>query len=193
MAIIGTSKNMEISAMKIGGIDPGKNGACVVLDDSSNSAWQFRFKYRNDEMLVFDWCNFVRKVQPDIFVIEELSAGRGDVRSGKWAPSTMFKLGLVYGQAIAAVALTGVPYYMARPVRWQKRVCDVADVNRKGRTAKESSGDAYANLFPHAPIPVSTRNGSPCAPNHNIVDALLIATMGVLEYGNGNINPWVFE
>ena len=56
--------------------------------------------------------------------------------------------------------------------------------------AKEKSMIAYKQLFPHGPIPHGPRGG---AIDHNIMDALLVGTYGILKYSKTEILPWVFD
>lgn len=173
--------------MKIGGVDPGRAGIGLVIDTVANKLWFHKFKYDDEFNLELGgWFNFIQRTNPSIIFIERV-AGHGGSKTGgiKWSPATLFKLGDSFGQIRAAVAMTGKPFRLVSPRKWQNKMHDGID----GKTAKDKSMTAYNQLFPNGPIP--TRKG--CKPNNNIVDALIIAAYGHGELNGDKIGPLKYE
>jgi len=173
--------------MIIGGVDPGRTGVGLVIDTVANKLWFHKFKFDDDNnMELGGWFNFIHRTNPSIIFIERV-AGHGGSKSGgiKWSPATLFKLGDAFGQIRAAVAMTGKPFRLVSPRKWQKKMHDGID----GPTAKAKSMALYDQMFPNGPIP--SRNG--CKPNNNVVDALIIAAYGHGELNDGKIGTLEYE
>lgn len=168
--------------MRIAAIDPGKTGICVCLDTESGDGFIHKFKFNDENAIDLGrWFHFVGLTNPEMFILERVA---GHAKSGSWSPSTLFKLGFSAGQINAAVAMTGKPFRLVAPIKWQKFI----HVGIEADSAKQKSMIAYRQFAPHNPIPQKGKN-----PNHNIVDAFLIAMFGVLTIANGVNKKWVLK
>jgi hypothetical protein len=160
--------------MKICGIDSGKSGAMVCLNDQNSQAIYARFKF--DKQNILDakaMSQFLYEMDPDMVVMEKVSG-----RSGHGATQT-FNWGFIVGQQ-TLIALEHAVKFVT-PQAWQK-ICH-AGVS-PSLTAKERSMVAFNNTNPNNPL------GS--KPNHNVVDAFLIALYGVEMWGT-MATYWTFE
>lgn len=165
--------------MRIAGTDPGKTGICICLDTDTSQGFIHKFQYNDDNGLDLGrWFAFIQQTDPQLIFLERVS---GHAKSGSWSPSTLFKLGFSAGQINAAVAMTGKPFRLVSPQKWQKFI----HVGIEGESAKDKSMTAYRQFAPHNPIPQKGKN-----PNHNIVDAFLIAMFGILNTPNGENRKW---
>lgn len=171
--------------MRIAAIDPGKNGRCVVVWAGHEMAWEHKFRWTDDGNLdLGGWFKFTTIVCPSIIFIEQVAGHHRSGGTTRWSPSTLFKLGDVFGQIRAAAAMTGKPCRFVSPQKWQKHIHS----GITGDTAKQKTETAYSKFYPSNPIPA--RNG--CKPNHNTVDALMIATWACFEL-KMEINQWRFQ
>jgi len=166
--------------MIIAGIDPGKEGYCVALDILTKTIWKYPINFDRNGILNLDEFEneFFGKIKPDLIILEKVM-GRGG-----WGATQTFSMGLSYGQIHLATKKIGVPYRLVIPQTWQKLIFE--GITQK-LPAKIKANLAYRQLFPNDPIP--NLRGSKNK-NENIVDALLIATYGIMKYGDGNFLPF---
>lgn len=172
---VGASKRYGV----VVGIDPGSEGYAVALSlytDQARVARIVSTKYRH--IPVVDLSGIARRIKvPAVCWIEGVR-GRGG-----WSATSNFSFGAYAGGA-ASVALTyGWDLRSATPQEWQAGV----HIPAPGK-AKERSLATYHSLYRHDPLPRKRGGGL----DHNAVDALLIATYGVLCLGMP-IRRWVFK
>lgn len=167
--------------MRLLGVDPGKNGAAVVLDTKEPLGWFYKFRFHFDGLLdkeSFKW--FVEDHHIDMILLEKVQ-GRGN-----WAATNNFNFGAVFGQTWLAVSCLKKPYLLVRPQQWQKKIHEGIE----GKLSpKEKSACAYRNLFPHKPLPAGPRGGGV---HDGVLDALLIAYYGVIKQKK-QLLPWIIE
>jgi Holliday junction resolvasome RuvABC endonuclease subunit len=134
------------------GIDPGANGALVVLvnDRDSDDLFSMPFsKYtERDIVLAIDhlphapkWCCFIEKVHA----------------MPKQGVSSTFKFGRSYGVMIGILTALGIPYREVTPQTWQKAMSCLSKGDKNVTKA------AAQKLFPSVKV------------THANADALLIA------------------
>lgn len=162
--------------MKIAGIDPGANGALVILDGSKT---EYHLFPKVGGKLSYD--DTVRKVvellkKVDFVFIEEVHGIKGS------ASKATFAFGYTCGALRAAIILSGKPYEMVTPQTWQKRIWTNPDyvykkdrAGRKQNDTKATALNAAKRLYPKDNFIVGKRAEKP---HDGIVDALLIATHG---------------
>lgn len=180
-----TPKAPEIPPRVVLGFDPGTSAACVALSLVTDSArfWRIRPK-RLDGFPVMDLALMARtfKVPPVAFVEHLQGRGRG------WSATANFSLGAMCGGVVTSMRQYGWDVRLVRPQAWQKVVHQFAGQQPGNGTAKERSLAAYRTLFPDEPLPLNQVGD----PEHNTIDALLIAFYGVLSLG---VEPreWIFN
>ncbi len=107
-------------------------------------------------------------------------------RRGSGATQT-FGFGFACGELNAILrywaSLRKVAMHYVTPQAWQKGFHAGMP---ESLTAKEKSMLAYDRLFPHHPGRLSAAR----ATDDNVVDALLLATHGVLRFGHGGLRRW---
>jgi len=168
--------------MIISGIDPGKTGYCVVVDDQTNKSWKHQFKFDAQGLLnEIEFKKFFSICNPDLIILEKVHGRDG------WGAQQTFSMGMAFGQIHMAVRNMKIPYRLVSPVIWQKKIFEGITEKLK---PKVKADIAYKQLFPTDPVP-NKRNSE--KKNDNLVDALLIASFGVFTYGNGFVRPWVFR
>jgi len=165
--------------MRIAGIDPGKKGVVVALDSDGGGMRIHKLGFDSAGTLVWDWFyKFTKDADINLFIVER-PRGRG----GFTATST-FALGEVCGQVRQVVAQTQIPWRHVDPKVWQEVIHKGIPANR---SPKIKSQAAYEQLYPHKPLPLTPRSKKT---DDNLIDALLIATYGVLKYGGGKLQRW---
>lgn len=146
----------------IGGIDPGKRGAIVLL--SPNACMKFLL----ENMTYVMFKKIMEEAKPDHIYLE-----KAQVMGGENARA-MFSYGTGYGKLIGWIDSLFIPYTLVAPVTW-------TTVMHKGCTGidpKKKSLQAAQRLFPLIDLRATER----CKNAHDgFVDALLIA-----EYGRRN-------
>lgn len=170
--------------MRIAGADPGKLGVITVLSADSAHGWYHPLNYNKAGYLDVGrvWW-FLQTSKPDVLILEKVQ-GRG----GMGATQT-FNFGFACGELNALLRCyadqgncLGLKY--ASPQEWQKVIHEGIGGKLK---PKERTELAYERLFPHKPIPTGPKGGKI---NDNVVDALMLATYGVLKLGGGVLRPW---
>lgn len=167
--------------MRIAGVDPGKKGAIVVVSCDAPEGFFYRLKYNKAKHLDDDLLRFLEQAAPDQIVLEKVQ-GRG----GFNATST-FNFGFACGELNALLrywaSVRSASMHYVAPQTWQK-VCHegIAD----GLNPKERSAVAYERLFPHSPGKTPKQKRT----DDNVIDALLLATYGVIRFGGGLLRRW---
>jgi len=165
-----------VGANLILGIDPGKDGAFVVIDE-------------NGTMLYFKVMPLGPDDQPHYEGIKEVLM---EINKAHYIPLAYLERAMPmamgakhafnYGRGFAALEIAlrevGIPYSMLEPSKWTKDIFQGIDSNLK---AKAQASIAVSRLFPeeHKKIPTSPRSKKM---HDGIIDALLMA-----EYGRRQI------
>jgi len=166
--------------MIIVGIDPGKKGYCVLIDTSSTTMEKAPIEFDKAGMLdEAKLVSFLDSRQVNMILIEKVGGRVG------WGASQVFNFGFGYGQIRQVVAR--YPHTLVPAQTWQKVIH--AGISPK-LPAKERSLLAYKQLYPNGPIQLE---GKQSKLNDNLIDALLIATYGVLKFDRCCIRPWQFS
>lgn len=159
------------------GIDPGQEGAFVLLHESKHIE-QFRkmaiiklrdkkgkVKIHYDVLSIISFIKSVKKLCPNTHVFLEKSQsapGQGVV--------SMFSTGYGFGLLVGIIASAGLDYTLVAPKDWKD------DMMRGLPREKLASVVAASRLFPQC-LPMLQRPESKF-PDHNMADALLIAEWG---------------
>ena len=155
------------------------------MDATTQIARQFELVFDKAGDLDFrSFVNWVCGELPDLILLETPAVGSHDK---KWGNLQIFNMGDVFGQVKSAVRLSGRPTRYLKPSQWQKKMYE--GILQKV-PAKEKAVIAYKQLYPNEPIPLPNNRKKP---HDGVLDALLIATYGVLEYGGGKLLQWRFE
>lgn len=163
--------------MKIGGIDPGREGFITVLDTKSNRGWIMKMRYCDKKILIHDDLKKLPKV--DFFYLESVR-GRGG-----WSATATFGLGSYYGQIAMALRFLGYDFIGVEPKTWVSSFD-----NSKGKS-KERTLQSFLRFFPHEPItPRIVKNKHQY--NNNLIDSIMISVYGVVQKGC-SIKRWRFE
>jgi len=166
--------------MLIGGIDPGKRGAIVIVDTESTKGWFTKLEYDDEGILTTPLKTLCKDVQS--FTIECIH-GRGG-----WGAKQNFMMGFYYGQLLNAVKATKKPYQMIIPRDWTAIMHADIEVPKK-TTAKEKSVLAYLKYFPHDPIGYSRGKKTY---HDGVIDAFLIVAATVIRQ-NRKLRKWHFD
>ena len=170
--------------MRIIGIDPGKTGYIVEIDN---------MKYANEYIIptlsaskktakrdynVSDLWSVIKVACEGVslVVIEKQQA-----RPAPEGRGSIFSTGRGFGLVEGMVAAMGVPYIMPHPKTWQKVMLrDIPGTNTKSRSIIAAS-----RLFPN----VSLKRTERCRkPDHNKADAILLAVYGAKYMQEGQNN-----
>lgn len=155
------------------GIDPGKQGAFVVIDENSNVVEKFGTPLVGKE---YDRSAIVSILKK--YPYERVGLENPDVifGIGKSAVASLSHcVGLIEGMMIGI----GVPHIMIKPKEWQKECWKHIKVQKKadGKTndTKATSIIAAVNLWPKEDFKIT--NSGNASKNHNegMVDAVLVA------------------
>lgn len=164
--------------MIICGIDPGKNGAIVFLNDKLEFVnWDIMPIKENekevDSKVLGDLLN---EYKPNIVYLEKLQpifgAGKG----------SMFQMARHYQAVISTLDLLGIPYKLIRAASWQQAVFHEANVpelrkptkvhQRPKRDTKAMAYRAFKELYPSVGFRVTDKTKKD---HDGAVDAILIA------------------
>jgi len=166
--------------MRIAGIDPGSNGALVIIDKDVVECHTF---VKVGGKLSYD--ETVRQVvqllkTADFAFIEEVHGIKGS------ASKATFAFGYTCGALRAAIIMANTPYEMVTPQTWQKQVWTNPDyvykkskTDRKQNDTKATSLNCAKRLLPNETFIV----GKGQIPHDGIVDAALIAIYGQRKLG----------
>tara|TARA_Y100001938_G_scaffold23796_1_gene31131 strand:- start:5543 stop:6106 length:564 start_codon:yes stop_codon:yes gene_type:complete len=122
------------------GIDPGKNGAVVIIsDDGFESAFLFRRCVYNNDWQAGELVEVLRKVADfnPTTVLEKQHAKRGQ------GLSSTFTTGFGYGLLIAAASCSGIEFEIFYSKKWQAVLAE-----EKGENSKEKALDLAYKTFP---------------------------------------------
>lgn len=155
------------------GIDPGKQGAFVVIDENSNVVEKFGTPLVGKEYDRSAIISILKK-----YPYERVGLENPDVIFGvgkSVVASLSHCVGLIEGMMIGI----GVPHIMIKPKEWQKECWKHIKVQKKsdGKTndTKATSIIAAVNLWPKEDFKIT--NSGNASKNHNegMVDAVLVA------------------
>jgi hypothetical protein len=155
--------------MRIAGIDPGANGALVILDNNKIETYTFPKVggKLSIDLMVRQLVGVLKTV--DKVYIEEVHGIKGS------ASKATFSFGYTCGAIRAAAVIAGVPYEMVQPKKWQKECWVTSDyvyksskTGRKQNNTKATSMNCALRLFPKESWG-----------HDGIVDAALIAYYGI--------------
>jgi hypothetical protein len=169
--------------MKVAGIDPGRKGCLVVVDTATTKGHAYKLAYdKAGHLDCVGLVEFLTLAKPGALIIEKVSGFRGS------GATQTFSFGFACGELNAVVTSWASHYHASLvyvlPQSWQK-VVHVGTPQKE--TAKDKSLLAYKRLFPHQPFARGAKGGKV---DDNLVDALLIATYGVLKIANSTIRLW---
>lgn len=155
--------------MIVGGIDPGKSGAIVVLDGkrivhSSKTPVISVGKGSKREYDPNEMMNVLSSFDFDLVIIEKQQA------MPKQGVSSTFSTGYGYGLWIGILAASGIPYEEVRPAAWSKSM--LAGASGKGKGAHIL---AAKRIFPGINLKKSARSR---VDDDGIADAALLAMYG---------------
>lgn len=167
--------------MQVAGIDPGKKGAILVVSTVSEKAYGYKLRYdKAGHLDTASLRTFLKGTSPSILILEKVQ-GRG----GSGATQT-FNFGFACGELNATLRSwqeTASMYYV-QPQIWQKILHQGVDTKLD---AKSRSFVAYRRLFPQGPIAAGPKGGKA---DDNLIDALLLASYGVLTFARSHLRPW---
>lgn len=151
------------------GIDPGKDSfICAITDDLVSF---YRIPMIGDEIDLRALNDVFRGLsQPNYAVIEDVHSVFGS------SAKSNFEFGRCVGMLEAFLVSSNIPYTKIQPKKWQKQMWEgiPIQVTSEGKTdTKATSLLAAQRLYPNVDMRKSERAKKP---DHNKVDALLIAT-----------------
>lgn len=166
--------------MKVVGIDPGKRGALVWLDDNGASG-TLLMPLRGKDSKEVDGeaiAQWLLGVEPDLVVLERLGARNTFDRNGKpiRKPGNEFRLATGYGVVTGAVQAMGLPLLRPLPMLWKPAV-----LGSRG-TDKQAAIDYCVAEHPG----VDLSPGRLRVPHDGIADALCLAVYGLTKGRNYN-------
>lgn len=162
------------------GIDPGQGSFLFVIGDGYHESYQIPTD--KDGVNIKELALVFRRL-PSIkhAVIEDVHSVFGASAKSNW------NFGRTVGILEALLAANGIEYTKIQPKKWQKQMWDGVDVIKKenGSTdTKATSMLAAKKLFPSIDLRKSERAKKP---DHNKVDALLIAEYCRRNYENKSL------
>ena len=129
--------------------------------------------------------------KPEIVVLERVR-GRGfsdKDEKAAWGASNNFNMGRYFGQIELALCsyceLMNVKMLYVDPKQWQSLIHD--EISKK-IPAKQRSLAAYKRFHPNSPIKTGTRGT-----DKNMIDAILIATYGIMKFTKDGFNEQKWE
>ena len=157
------------------GIDPGKKGAAVVINERGILQAAGGLEFDKAGMLeTNDFALYVHHWSPSIIVIERVR-GRGAIPGAAfkgWGATQNFNFGFNYGQIVTMIRMIQPTYnfvlHFVEPRTWQKLAHTGCP---KKMAAKDATAWAYSNFYPTKPL-FSNRNGKT---SDGLIDALFIA------------------
>lgn len=155
------------------GIDPGKQGAFVVIDENSNVVEKFGTPLIGKEYDCQGIISILTKYQYERIGLENPDVIFG---IGKSAVASLFHcVGLIEGMMLGL----NIPFLLIKPKEWQKECWKHVKTQKKadGKTndTKATSIIAAVNLWPKENFKIT--NSGNASKNHNegMVDAVLVA------------------
>ncbi len=164
--------------MNILGIDPGKSGAVVLLNERYIVDWWCApiigkeyngFEMQRISVKVLGYCGPLKTTA----FIEFQNAGA--YNKLKIGATSIFQMGLGYGRWLQALEGNGIPYRTVTPAMWMKKFASKAKISGKERKAYHVllARRMWPTSVPWDKLPKDAREG--------IAEAALIA-----EYGRTN-------
>lgn len=154
--------------MLIFGVDPGKTGAFIALDESGKI-----IKYWPASQLL-NAVTMATCFEERLWVVEAAQA------MPKNGAVSMFNYGTGYGRILGALEASGMPYQLVRSAKWTKDMLAGIESNVEG---KERNIRAARNLQPDFIKDITKRT----KPDMGLVDAYLIAEWGRRHYVVGEM------
>jgi hypothetical protein len=155
--------------MVVTGIDPGKDGQVVTLDSNSFVGYSQRLRYSKDGLLDAELLkSHLDTHKPNLVLLEKVGGRAG------WGATQNFSFGCNWAQV--RLTISSYPYRLIAPQTWQKLIHQGVATNI---STKERSLVAYEQLYPNRPLPVGPKSKRP---DDNLIDALLLATFGMMSY-----------
>ena len=156
--------------MHICGIDPGKTGGIVLIDQNGNLVEKSVIPTIGKEI---DYTDLKDLLEHYNSIDEHLHAFIERVNAFRAASRTSsFEFGRVFGGLEASLRIMDIPTTYVSPKQWTKEIHKGIMNKLK---AKEKSKLAYRRLFPS----VNLKKSDQCKqPHEGLIDALLIAEYG---------------
>ena len=155
------------------GIDPGKQGAFIVLNQDSEIVELIPMPLLGKEYDKQEIRNIIRSRQFQKVALENPSVIFGAAKSA--VASLMNCVGLIEGILIG----TEVPYILVQPKEWQKECWKHVKVQKKsdGKTndTKATSILAATNLWLSTNFKITNKGGKSINYNDGMIDAALLA------------------
>jgi len=162
--------------MKILGVDPGKTGACCLLDTDEDQATYLCFKFDKNNIFDFNtFYAFIMQTEPNMIVMEKVQ-GRGGMGA-----TSVFTFGICTGQILNTIKFSGMPFRHITPQSWQKKMHMGQNDSMK---PKEKSFAAFNNLCPDYPLGRK--------PKMDVIDSFLIAHNEIGTYHKWSFNMFQF-
>lgn len=158
------------------GVDPGLNGALVLLSEQGEVLQKHVMPLVGDELdlVTLNVLMAELSVKTRMAFLEEVGAHPGQ------GVSSMFTFGQVYGAIRCALAGARIPYRLVRPSVWTKAIgCQAPKDTPKEQRKKEAkvrTKQAAIQRFPGVSFLATDRSR---VPHDGLVDAALIALYGL--------------
>lgn len=161
------------------GIDPGKNGAIVSIDEKFNIVYKATVPLISSSRVI-DVPEFVRRIKisyADFVVMEKVGSIYGS------SSKSNFTFGRVVGILEGVLYATNTKFIQSSPRTWQKTawhgITPIKEPGGKKTNTKATSLLAARRLFPEENFLASSRSKKP---HDGLVDAALIAYTAMLNY-----------
>lgn len=174
--------------MIVVGIDPGKKGCAVALSTDAPKGFGYLLDFdKAGHLDTAKLTRFLDLTRPSVIVCEKVMGRGGD----GWGATQVFNFGFTCGEINAVIGTWAKKHHASihyvPPQNWQKVIHEGV---ASSLAAKTRSMIAYERMFPHRPIPLTPKSKKT---DDNIVDALLIATWGVLRVANRELQSWTLD
>lgn len=160
--------------MKIGALDPGKNGGLCIYDTSIGTLKLFTVPNIGTST---DYQEFARIIEAECKDVDRMYIEEVHSIFGASAKSN-FEFGYINGFLVGVLNTLRLSYHLIQPKKWQKEVWAIRDIvkNAKGKTdTKASSLLAAKRIFPNEDFMATSRSR---VPHDGLVDASLLAYYG---------------
>lgn len=164
--------------MRAVGIDPGRKGALVLLDDNGDTD-TLQMPLRDDGKTLngASIAAWLLITEPDVVVVEKLGA-RNLFSDGKAVrkASNEFRLATGYGMLLGILEAMGIPYRLVLPMNWKTKVLGSYGTDKEAAIAWTQDNCPQVDLIP----------GRCRVPQDGIADAACLAAYGLQR---GRIDP----
>jgi crossover junction endodeoxyribonuclease RuvC len=163
------------------GIDPGFSGAlAAILSDRSVRLFDMPTltvgrKQEIDEQALLTLLRESTVGRDCLVVVEKAQS------MPKQGSSSSFRYGMAYGMVRLGLAALGVPYRLAAPATWKRRM--LTDMAKEARSDKKAVLLEAKRLFPQAADQMTR------VKDHNRAEALFLAEYGRLQWGPKDLGP----